>query len=380
MKFEQFKLKELLVGSCGAAAAHHLSEVYCEILSVPEILSDDPEELAKFSRLSLGYPGLRGSQPVLAAIADWYPGLGPEHVLPANGSDDSYFALVTALCEPGDRLVVQFPTYPPHIAVPRGMGYRVDLWHSRQENKWAPDFDDLKRLLRPENGGRVKMLLINNPQNPTGYVMSDRELQIVLNLADEHGTLVLCDEIFRGLYFEPEDDSTPLASMADHAISLSSLSKSFGLPGLRVGWIATRHAATMAAVARVHSYMDSFVTVPGEFLAVASLRRREAILGRNRDIATKNLAMLDDFFSRHSSKFAWVRPRGGPVGMVEYRAGSASAFSKELLESAGTVLAPSTLLDFGDRHFRFGFGTRAMPAALASLDRFLVEQQTRQTV
>lgn len=371
MRFEPFKLKELLVGSRGAMAAHHLSESYSETLSAAELFGDDPGKLAEMNEHSLGYPGLRGSAELREAIAEWHPGLEARHVLPANGSDDSFFALAAALLSPGDRVVVQSPVYPGLLAVPRAMGCQVELLQCQADRNWAFDHKELEELLRDKKNGGVKLLVLTNPHNPTGYVMRNEELRAVLDLAGEHGALVLSDEVFRGLHFQPGADPLPAASLAEHALSMASVSKTLGMPGLRVGWIATRHEATLAALARVQSYMNSFISVPGEILATAALRRREAILGRNRAIAQNNLALLDSFFAKYSATFRWVRPHAGTVALVEYLGGSASAFSEALLDYADTMLIPSTYFDFGDRHFRFGFATRGMATALTCLESFV---------
>jgi aspartate/methionine/tyrosine aminotransferase len=367
MKFMPFKLKDALVGKNSPSAALHLSDSHCEPLSIRELLAFEPEALETWLESKLGYPGFRGSEPLRREIATLYPGLDTDHIAPANGADDLILAFTLSILERGDHVVVHYPAYQSLYEVARTAGCRVDLWQGNPDLGWELELDTLRSLLRPD----TKLVVINTPHNPTGYAMPLEVYKELFALAEQRGFLVLSDEIYRGLELTPAAVLPPAACMSELGISMGSMSKGFGMPGLRVGWMATRNARIHEALYNFQSYANAFVNVSSEALAAIALRHREPIFERNRALIRSNLAALDEFFRRHADFFDWSSPRAGTMRFARIRRGSAEAFCEAALRQANVQIASSMRFDCGDRHVRIGFGTRGMPAALEAVERFL---------
>ncbi len=367
MRFKPFKLKDALVGKSSPVAAHHLSDSYCEPLRIRELLAFEPEGLETLLESRLGYPGFRGSEALRTESAALYPGLGGEHMAPANGADDVILAFTLACLERGDHIVVHYPAYQALYEVAQSVGCRVDFWQGNPDLGWGLEIDSLRSLLRPD----TKLVVINTPHNPTGYEMPLEVYTELFELAEQRGFLVLSDEIYRGLELTPAVILPPAACMSDLGVSIGSMSKSFGMPGLRVGWLATWNARVLEALDNFQNYSNSFVSLSGEALAAIALRHREPIFERNRALIRSNLTALGEFFRRHIELFDWSPPLAGTVRFVRLLRGSAEGFCEAMLHQASVQLASSQSFDYGDRHLRIGFGTRGVPAALEAVERFL---------
>jgi aspartate/methionine/tyrosine aminotransferase len=169
-----------------------------------------------------------------------------------------------------------------------------------------------------------------------------------------------------------ENDRLPAAcDLSERAVSLGVMSKSFGLPGLRIGWVATRNAVVFELMASYKDYTTICNSAPSEFLSTIGLKHRETLWKRNRGLLSENLALLEDFFGRREDSFNFARPRAGCIAFPELKAGGAERFCAEVLEKSGVLLAPSSRFSYGDRHFRVGFGRKSFAAALRHFDAFL---------
>jgi aspartate/methionine/tyrosine aminotransferase len=233
-----------------------------------------------------------------------------------------------------------------------------------------PDLDELKRSLRPA----TRAIVINTPHNPTGLLMTHADFARVSRFAQEHDLLLFSDEVYRESEYKPSDRLPAACDIYEGAVSLGVMSKTYGLAGLRIGWIATHRASLYERMARMKDYTSICSSAPSEFLAELALRHRQQIAQRNLDIMTTNLSLLDGFFARRASQFTWVRPRAGSIAFPRLLGGDIDAFCHALVISAGVLLLPGSVFDDPGNHFRLGFGRQNMPEALARLEEFL---QTR---
>jgi aspartate/methionine/tyrosine aminotransferase len=363
---EPFKL-ERYFARYEFAVPHLLCASDCESLGLGELLALEDGAYERFRRVRLGYTESAGSPSLREAIAALYAGIGPEHVLIHAGAEEAIYAFVRATLSAGDHVVVQVPCYQSLFEVARSQGCDVAPWVSVEADGWAPRFDDLERLVST----RTRAIVINSPHNPTGHAFSADALQALGAFADERGIALFSDEVYRGL--ELDGEAPPAAcELSPNAVSLGVLSKSFGLAGLRIGWIATRNARVRDAVARYKDYLTICNSAPSEFLAEVALRQRSTLLARNRALTGANRALLDAFFARRAGAFAWVRPRAGPIAFPRLTGDEgADAFCDRLVHEAGVLLLPSSCYDWGDRHFRIGFGRANLPEALSRLDAFV---------
>jgi aspartate/methionine/tyrosine aminotransferase len=196
----------------------------------------------------------------------------------------------------------------------------------------------------------------------------------VIELARAHGLVVFSDEVYRELEHDPADRLPAACDEYERAVSLGSISKSYGLPGLRTGWIATRDAGLRDAVLTLKDYTTICASAPSEFLTALALRHRQVLLDRNLAIVRRNLPLLDGFFERQAGTFAWIRPTASPIGFPRVTGfGDLTRFCEQLAE-AGVLLLPGSVYDQPD-HVRIGFGRANMPDALNVLEANLTNGQ-----
>jgi len=366
MKISDFKLERFFARH-EFSAPHLLCCSDCETISAGELLSLGDHE-TEFAELRLGYGESLGRPELREEIAGLYDSITADDILVLSGAEEGIFLLMNTLLEPGDHAVVQFPAYQSLFELARAIGCDVSLWELREDWGWEPDLDALESALRPN----TRLIVINFPHNPTGALISSGEFQRVAELAANRGIHVLSDEVYRFSEYSAENRLDGICDVCERGISLGVMSKSFGLAGLRIGWLASRDRGILDRVARMKDYTTICNSGPSELLATIALLHGEKILSRNLDIIRSNLERLDHFFTEHEDIFSWVRPKAGPVALPRLKAGlSAERFCSELIREAGVLLMPSTMFDYGDSHFRIGFGRADMPEALQKLEAYL---------
>ena len=348
-------------------ARHLLCASDCESVSISELLSMEPGASEAFGKLGLGYTESPGSPSLRAAIGRIHSSVGPEDILVTSGAEEAIFLFMHAALAPGDHLVVHQPCYQSLVDVARSIGCEVTGWQAREESAWELDPDDLPRLVRPS----TRAIVLNVPHNPTGFLMGRDAFLRTLECAEARGLLLFSDEVYRGLERAPGDRLPPACDVSPSAVSLGVMSKTYGLPGLRIGWIATRNAGLKARMAELKDYTTICASAPSEFLAEVALRHAETLVTRNRGIIDANLGLLDAFFRRRAHVFSWHRPKAGPIAFPRFLRGDAEGFCRDLVESNGVLLAPGVLFGGPGSHFRIGFGRRSMPEALAELETFV---------
>jgi aspartate/methionine/tyrosine aminotransferase len=351
------------------AVAHLLCASDCESVTVAELLALETGAAETFAELSLGYTESAGHPDLRREIAGLYQGIDPEEVRVFSGGEEAIFALAQSALRPGEPVVVHFPSYPSLHEVARARGCRVKLWRGREEEGWSLDLRTLSTVAR---GGT---LILNTPHNPTGHVLGPSELADLAEVAREDGLRLVVDEAYRFLEYDPADRPAAGCELDDRAVSLGVLSKSFGLAGLRVGWVASHDGELLERLGEVRDYLTICSSAPSELLAAIALRHREELVARNLGIVRENLERLTAFMDRWAGRFEWVPPRGGPVAYPALvGTEGANRFCRRALEGCGVLLLPGSVFDEGDhRHFRIGFGRRGFRAGLEKLEEWLEE-------
>lgn len=342
-----------------------LSSSDCQAMTVAELLALEPGASERFQDVWLGYSESLGDPALRQAIAGLYETAGSEHVLVHSGAQEAIFLFMQAVLAPGDHVIVHWPSYQSLAEVARSIGCQVTLWTTREADGWALDLDWLRANLRPA----TRAVIINTPHNPTGYLMDRPSQQELAGLAAERGFILFSDEVYRLLEYDETERLPAFCDLDGNAVSLGVMSKAFGLAGLRIGWIATRNAAVFRRMAELKDYTTICNSAPSEFLATLALRQGETILARNRRIIAANLAVLDSFFDAHAERFRWRRPKAGPIAFPALLGNeSAEDFSRRMIEQAGVLLLPGTMVDAAyPQHFRIGFGRLNLPESLARL-------------
>src|SRR6185369_2046103 len=281
-----------------------------------------------------------------------YRDTGPDQILVTTGAIEANFLLFNVLLEPGDHVVAVYPAYQQLYSVPRAIGCDVALWKLRMDGGFRYDVDDLERLVT----ARTRLIVINTPHNPTGAMLSAEELRRIDRLASSVGARVLSDEAYRWLEIPgSEPMAPPMRNLHGAGISVGTLSKPFGLPGLRIGWIA----GPADLVARCWATRDYVSLSPGKLndaLAVLALRHRERISERTQEIVRANLGAANRWFAENSEVVSWTPPRGGLLALMRYAQDIPSLeLANRLAEKYGVMLAPGSA--FGvEHHLRIGIG------------------------
>ena len=272
-----------------------------------------------------------------------------------------------AALQPGNHVIVHSPCYQSLSEVALSLGCQVTAWKANEQNVWMPDIDELKRVIRPT----TRVIVINTPHNPTGLLMERAAFAEINQIAQERGILLFSDEVYRESEYDVANRLPAACDVNDLAVSLGVMSKTYGLAGLRIGWIATHHAGLYTRMAQLKDYTTICNSAPSEFLAELALRHRGKLAQRNVDIITRNLAILDHFFAGHSEMFSWVRPKACSIAFPKLIGEDIESFCHELVTSKGVLLLPGTIFDDQGNHFRIGFGRKNMPESVSRLEEFL---------
>jgi aspartate/methionine/tyrosine aminotransferase len=327
----------------------------------------DEDGLRRWHDLRLGYTESAGDPALRAEIAKLYETVSPDDVLVFAGAEEAIFALHNVLLGTGDHALVVRPAYQSLAEVAQAAGADVTRVDLHEEAGWRLDPDEVRSSLRP----RTRLILINEPHNPTGGLSDRATFDRLAALAAESGARLIVDEVYRFLEFEPATRLPAAADVSPSAVSIGVMSKSFGLAGLRIGWVTTRDRALLERLAAFKDYTTICSSAPSEVLALIALRARERVLERSRRIVAANLPLLDAFFARWPGVFEWVRPRGGSVGFPRLLADRPSdAFADELVRRTGVLILPGNLFGDSTNHFRIGYGRTNLPRALEPFEDF----------
>jgi aspartate/methionine/tyrosine aminotransferase len=339
----------------------------CESLSIGDLLDLEEGADRNFREHWLGYTESQGNPDLREQISTIYETISDEQVLVHAGAEEAIFTFMQAALEPGDHLVVHWPCYQSLFEIAASLGCQISRWEAQAANDWALDVDDLKTLVKPT----TKAIVINTPHNPTGYLMSREVYQETWRFAQSKGILLFCDEVYRESEYNLADRLPAACDLGEYGVSLGVMSKSYGLAGLRIGWIATQNQTLYSKIAHFKDYTTICNSAPSEFLAALALRHREELLIRNLEIIANNLPLLIDFFARHKSQFSWVKPKAGPIAFPQLVGQDVDEFCKRLVHDQGVMLLPGTVFGHPGNHFRIGFGRRNLPQALAGLEKFI---------
>ena len=350
------------------AVRHQLSASDVEPYTLEELLAlADDDAKKRWKGLVLAYTESAGLPALREEIAGLYGKLDAPQVLVVAGAEEGIFLAMHALLAAGDEAIVVTPAFQSLYSVPRSRGAGVCEIVLHRERGWQLDPDEIARAVTR----RTRVIVVTSPHNPTGaHVGADVQRRLV-EIAESARAVLFFDEVYRGLEYDPADVLRPAADLSDTAVSLGVMSKSFALPGLRIGWLATRNTALLDRVARLKDYTTICSSAPSEILALIALRARGRVLERSRKIVMANLGIAREFIARHAGEIEWVEPRAGSVAFPRFLSRNADDVSNSLAEHESTLLIPGSLFNSDPSHFRLGLGRRDFAAALEGLGRVL---------
>jgi aspartate/methionine/tyrosine aminotransferase len=339
-------------------AQYLLSSSDCESFSLSEVLKmAGPETKRLWDQLKLGYTETLGHPILRKAIAEIYDGNHKENIIVVV-PEEGIFLLMHAILEPGDHIVCTFPAYQSLYEVARSIGCEVSKWEPDEDKGWQFDIQQLEKKLRDN----TKLVVVNFPHNPTGYVPSVEDYEALIDLVRQRNIYLLSDEMYRFLEVDSGARLPAGCELYDQAFSLFGLSKTFGLPGLRIGWIVSRNHDVLERVSELKDYTTICNSAPSEILAIMALQNKNKIIALQKERLNKNLKILDDFFNEYADCFKWNRPLGGSVCFPRSLISEDTfAFCEELVQETGIMLLPSRMFMFGDNHVRIGYGRESMP-------------------
>ena len=355
------------------AARHHLTASDAQSMSLSELLAlASPEDRHAFEHLHLGYTQTYGAPALRDAIADLYSGRDADDVLCFAGAEEGIYIAMRVLLEPGDHAIVVTPNYQSVETVPLAIcdvtGVALD-----PNDHWSLDIDKVAAAIRPN----TRLVSINFPHNPTGKILERDRFDALVALCRRHGIWLFSDEVYRPLGPTGTVHLPAAVDVYEKGLSLGVMSKAYGLPGLRIGWIACRDRELLQRMERYKHYLSICNSGPSEQLALIALKARETILARIRGLIDTNLVHLDDFFGRWRDRFEGYRPDGGCVAYPRYLGKEGvEAFTADLVEKAGVLLLPATnyvsaLSPTPTDRFRIGFGRGDCVEAIEALEGYL---------
>lgn len=359
MNIERFELErwmshwELLV-------THDICESGILPLSLTELYTLLPADAASALESQLrdvpaAYSEARGTIELRTLLAETYEGVTPEDVLVTTGAIEANFLALNALLSAGDHVVSVSPAYQQLHSVPRSLGAELDLWDLAQpEGGFAYDVDRLEALLRPD----TKLIIINTPHNPTGAILNSEQLDRVIDLARERDAWILSDEAYRWLEFPGGEALVePTRNRYEKTVSVGTVSKPFGMPGLRIGWLAANADIAQHTWA-LRDYISLSPAKMSDAITCKLIEHRDRIMPRNTAIMTENLATAREWFARNGDLAAWSEPKGALLAMMTYTADlDSTTLANRLAEEAGVMLAPGAAFGL-EGHLRIGIGQR----------------------
>lgn len=369
MKIKEFGVErwmDLYENHC----TYNLAETCVESLTVDQLLTMTGRQesvLDDLRPMKLTYGAIEGTQRLREAIAGTYARQAVSNVIVTHGAIGGNALIYETLVEPGDTVVSVLPTYQQHYSIPESYGANVKTLKLREENRFLPDLAELESLV----DDKTRLIAINNPNNPTGSLMDEAFLGKIAEIARRRGAYVLCDEVYRGTDQVGSGYSASIADLYERGISTASMSKTYSLAGLRLGWIAGP-VELIHAVAVHRDYNTISVGMIDDYFATLALEHRDAILKRNHDIVRTNLAILEAWVEREPA-ISWIKPKSGTTALLKYAFDMPSReFCTELLEATGVMFTPGSALDM-EGYVRIGYANNraVLEEGLARVSDFL---------
>jgi len=366
MQITPFRIEEYM-GKYEFAAKYLLSSSDAESVTIEEILALEPGAHDAFLKHWCGYTESLGAPWLREPLAAIYTSIHPDDLVVVSAAEEAIFLFYHALLTPQDHAIVETPCYESALTLPKSTGAAVSEWPRKPDDGWAHNLSALEALIRPN----TRAIYINTPHNPTGLLMRPEIFRGVLDLAAKHNIHVFSDEVYRELEHDPTTRLPAACDLYDRALSLGSVSKTYGLPGLRLAWLACHDQNFLQKIVSLKHYTTICASAPSEFLTALAFRHRQKFIDRNLQIVLRNLPQLTAFFSRHADLFDWTPPNASTIGFARFKPRKdVLAFCDELVRDASVLLLPGTVYD-EPRHIRFGYGRKNMPESLSQLETYL---------
>ena len=361
MKIADFKLEEWM-NKYENSAKYDLTTTCIKPLSIKELCENFSDEILD---KKLTYGDITGSGRLKNAVKNLYEAMTAQNITITHGAIGANQLVFLSLLERGDEVISIVPTYQQHYSIPEALGAKVKLLFLKEENSWLPDLNELESLFTNE----TKLLCLNNPNNPTGAVIPDDMLIQIADLAKKNDTWILSDEVYRGLNLFDNNYSKSIADIYDKGISVGSMSKTYSLPGLRVGWIAAREDL-IKEINHQRQYNTISVSILDDYFSAIALENRTSIEKRNLDLAKQGLTILKNWLNKEPL-IKCVLPNSGTTALIKYNQNIPSEkFCRNLQKRTGVALLPGSTLEM-EGYTRLGFCANDLEIALKLISDFM---------
>ncbi len=343
-------------------ARYHMTASDMESMTTADLLGfADEDDKLNFDDLWLGYTETWGAPDLRETIAQTYDRMDAQNILCLAGAGEGLYMMAKVLLDTDDHVIVPTPNYQSAETVPLSVCEVTGVPMHRDMNasqEWSIDVDDIKAAIRPN----TKLLSLNFPHNPTGALLPRDKMDALVDLCREYGIYILSDEVYRGVELNPDDRMPQIADIYEKGVSLNVMSKAYGLPGLRIGWVATQDLDLLQQLERYKHYLSICNSAPSERLAMIALKARDEIFKRNHNLVLSNAVLLEELFDDFPGLVEWRRPMGGCVAYPKYIGPDGGEnFCRSLVEDSGVLLLPSSIYESEvsntpKDHFRIGIG------------------------
>ncbi|MFZ5916412.1 MAG: aminotransferase class I/II-fold pyridoxal phosphate-dependent enzyme [Chloroflexota bacterium] len=350
--FQPFEM-ERMMSRWENVVDYNLSESGVHPVTLRELLSDDPAMLEALLDTELNYPQANGIIELRQNIAALYPAATPDHVLVTVGCIEANFITLQTLLAPGDEMAIMLPNYMQIWGLAKNMGLHMRPFHLKEEQGWALDVDGLNKAVT----NRTKLIAVCNPNNPTGYILTEAEMDAIVAAAGRVGAWILADEVYNGAERLTDRQTPSFWGRYERVLAMNSLSKAYGLPGLRTGWVVGPIDTVDQIWAR-HEYVTISNTMLSNKLAALALSAqvRPRLIQRARQYIRRGFPILDGWLESHEGTFSLVPPQAAAICFVRYHLEVNSVvFVERLMREKSALIVPGD--HFGlDHHFRISYG------------------------
>lgn len=359
MKIDDFKIEEWM-NKYEASAKYDLTTTCISPLSINDLPYDK-----EIFNVKLGYGDILGSAKLKCAIKSLYEKQDVENITVTHGAIGANQLVFLSLLEDGDEVVSIVPTYQQHYSIPKSLGCKVKLYFLKEENNWLPNLDELEKIITP----KTKLLCLNNPNNPTGSVIPNWMLEEIVKIAQKNNVWILSDEVYRGLNLYGNPYSASIADIYEKGISVGSLSKTYSLPGLRVGWVVGR-LDLINEINHQRQYNTISISALDDYFAAIAIENRDFIAGRNLKIMRNGVDILKKWLE-NNPKMDCILPIGGTTVLLKYNLDVPSKiFCRDLQKTTGVALLPGETLEM-EGFVRLGFCADNLEPALNCISDFV---------
>jgi aspartate/methionine/tyrosine aminotransferase len=349
----QFFEHEVMASQNEKEVDYNLSESGVHPLQLRELLTDNPGYIETLLETEIDYAHANGIPELRENIAALYSGCSSSNVLVTVGAIEANYNAIHTLLLPGDEMAFMLPNYMQIWGVAKNLGLKINTFHLREENSWQVDLDELKQAVTP----KTKLISVCNPNNPTGYILTPEEMDAIINVAEGVGAWILADEVYTGAERINEEETSSFYGRYDKVMAVGSMSKAYGLPGLRVGW-AVGPTDTIDQIWRRHEYITLSTSIFSNKLAALALsvNVRPSIIQRARNYIRKGFPLLQQWIDQQKDTFRLVPPQAAAIAFLRYQLDiNSTELANKLIKEKSVLIVPGD--HFGmDRFIRISYG------------------------